>query len=726
MAASRKLQGEIQQVLKKVEEGVSIFDETWDKVYAAGQQSLKEKYEGDLKKEIKKLQRLRDQIKTWIANNDIKDKSQLVDARKIIESKMEQFKVCEKDTKTKAYSKEGLAREAKLDPKEAMREEKRGWVKECIEQLHDLENAVEADKEKLMSAKGSKSKNRDLMEKCDNKIQKHKWHIARLELIIKLLDNEELDPAQLDDITDSLEYYIESAADDDGALGVEHEFDIYEDLGLDELNPTAFELSPRGGDDGADKTESKADAAVESTEAKKVSASSVINALNTNTVSKARPAPTAAKTTTTAKPAAKTPATTSKTPATTAKTEKKTPVSFTQAAAAGTTASTTNTTPTTQSTTTPVPPATTASVVAKHPDNAAAPEKKSTPAAELPATSTTSQPTTSTPLAPTTASPNKVPAAVVPASTSVVGSAVGPEGNTPGTSAVVGAKVEQVSASSTAMSPKPTSVVAPSEVPKSPLPSGALSGSPHVSGQQGVLGIGTQSPAPSQTLSGANSPLPSQPMTSPSRLPAATNPFGIGGLLPSMGAIGQPAGGFAGPPSFPSMSSHGLPTAPQQKLTPDQLVSLNMLKHSMMNSPESLETEKPNNSFGYTPRNLYTHSHPAFPSTPLFTTSSENNALFERLPMDALFFVFYFQQGTYQQFLAAKQLKKHSWRFHRKYMTWFQRHEEPKIATDDFEEGTYVYFDYESGWCQRIKSEFKFEYAYLEDELNSPSTNNES
>jgi CCR4-NOT transcription complex subunit 3 len=59
--------------------------------------------------------------------------------------------------------------------------------------------------------------------------------------------------------------------------------------------------------------------------------------------------------------------------------------------------------------------------------------------------------------------------------------------------------------------------------------------------------------------------------------------------------------------------------------------------------------------------------------------------------------VFYFQQGTYQQYLAAKQLKKHSWRFHKKYMTWFQRHEEPKIANEEYEEGTYVYFDYESG-----------------------------
>lgn len=51
-------------------------------------------------------------------------------------------------------------------------------------------------------------------------------------------------------------------------------------------------------------------------------------------------------------------------------------------------------------------------------------------------------------------------------------------------------------------------------------------------------------------------------------------------------------------------------------------------------------------------------------------------------------------QNTYQQYLAAKELKKQSWRFHKKYNTWFQRHEEPKLATDDYEQGTYVYFDF--------------------------------
>ena len=47
---------------------------------------FQEKYEEDLKKEIKKLQRLRDQIKTWVASGEVKDKSTLMDNRKLIET----------------------------------------------------------------------------------------------------------------------------------------------------------------------------------------------------------------------------------------------------------------------------------------------------------------------------------------------------------------------------------------------------------------------------------------------------------------------------------------------------------------------------------------------------------------------------------------------------------------------------------------------------------------
>lgn len=53
---------------------------------ASTNQTQKEKLEMDLKTQIKKLQRLRDQIKTWVASNDIKDKSQLMENRRLIET----------------------------------------------------------------------------------------------------------------------------------------------------------------------------------------------------------------------------------------------------------------------------------------------------------------------------------------------------------------------------------------------------------------------------------------------------------------------------------------------------------------------------------------------------------------------------------------------------------------------------------------------------------------
>lgn len=67
-------------------EGVEVFENIYDKMQASTNQTQKEKLETDLKTQIKKLQRLRDQIKTWVASNDIKDKTALLDNRRLIET----------------------------------------------------------------------------------------------------------------------------------------------------------------------------------------------------------------------------------------------------------------------------------------------------------------------------------------------------------------------------------------------------------------------------------------------------------------------------------------------------------------------------------------------------------------------------------------------------------------------------------------------------------------
>ena len=57
MSSAKKLQGEIDRVLKSVVEGQEVFEDIWQKVHEASTPAQKEKFEGELKTQIKKLQR---------------------------------------------------------------------------------------------------------------------------------------------------------------------------------------------------------------------------------------------------------------------------------------------------------------------------------------------------------------------------------------------------------------------------------------------------------------------------------------------------------------------------------------------------------------------------------------------------------------------------------------------------------------------------------------------
>lgn len=77
---------EIDRTLKQVDSGVEVFESTFEKLGMATNATQKDKLETDLKTQIKKLQRMRDTIKNWLGSSDIKDKTSLMDHRKLIES----------------------------------------------------------------------------------------------------------------------------------------------------------------------------------------------------------------------------------------------------------------------------------------------------------------------------------------------------------------------------------------------------------------------------------------------------------------------------------------------------------------------------------------------------------------------------------------------------------------------------------------------------------------
>ncbi|XP_040909402.1 CCR4-NOT transcription complex subunit 3b isoform X2 [Toxotes jaculatrix] len=172
----------------------------------------------------------------------------------------------------------------------------------------------------------------------------------------------------------------------------------------------------------------------------------------------------------------------------------------------------------------------------------------------------------------------------------------------------------------------------------------------------------------------------------------------------------------SGPPSAPQPSLSEVSIPPSLGVCPlgpvplskDQLYQQAMEEAAWTHMPHPSDSERIRQYLMRNPCPTLPFHHQVPPP------HSDTVEFYQRLSTETLFFIFYYLEGTKAQYLAAKALKKQSWRFHTKYMMWFQRHEEPKTITDEFEQGTYIYFDYEK-WGQRKKEGFTFEYRYLED-----------
>ena len=112
---------------------------------------------------------------------------------------MERFKVVERETKTKAYSKEGLTSSTKLDPAEKERYEVCEWLNSCIEKLNIHMDLFEAEIESLTGAKKKKSKNAndDKIEDLKALLEKHRDHIQKLETLLRMVNNDSVNIEQV-------------------------------------------------------------------------------------------------------------------------------------------------------------------------------------------------------------------------------------------------------------------------------------------------------------------------------------------------------------------------------------------------------------------------------------------------------------------------------------------------------------------------------------------------
>uniref|UniRef100_A0A0L0NW92 General negative regulator of transcription subunit n=1 Tax=Candidozyma auris TaxID=498019 RepID=A0A0L0NW92_CANAR len=236
--STRKLQQECDKLQKKITEGLLVFDDIHEKIGQTDNASQKERLEGDLRKEIKKLQRCRDQVKQWLGDSSVKlDKNLLQDNRSKIENAMERFKEVERVSKMKQFSNEGLEMQTKLgatDEDEAKKNEACRYITDILEEL-GRQNELLSGELSGYSGKKKLGNAQVAIDELNQKIDRNNLHIGKLEQILHNLTNEQLKPERIDEIKDDLDYYVEN---NQAADFIEYN-DFYDQLELDEA-PESF------------------------------------------------------------------------------------------------------------------------------------------------------------------------------------------------------------------------------------------------------------------------------------------------------------------------------------------------------------------------------------------------------------------------------------------------------------------------------------------------------
>lgn len=590
---------------------------------------------------------------------------------------METFKAVEKEMKTKAYSKEGLSAAAKLDPKEKEKQETCDFLSEMVDELDRQIETIEAEAESLQAnmKKGKKDTGKaDRISELERTAERHKWHQSKLELLRRALENGGVDTEDVKAIEESIKYYVENNQEVDFM----EDDSIYDELNLDE------EEDLYGMNNDADKVSSQDAQSIHNEEPPDTEG--VGRSGSVSIAAKAKPTSTAEA------PAAanRRPSVQLKSPLPALATlHTSLPANVNGAASIGMKPAPLPTISTGQ-------PLKYASAAAA----AAASDKSGLGIAPLPPPPGAAAPASQAPSrTSTTASP-----AAAPSQPAVV--------------------------SQSPSQPPPPEPAKPTEAPsairhvaKSPVPAAAARETTQKAETPSHPSQATQTTAPIETSD--------KTQTGPSQ---DSRPDSLdSGVALTNGDVSKAQ------EEEDEESVYHLPSSLQDLLDSYNVTKRNVGSHvpderlltiSRQTAPSPFDAEKP---YHYKPQSPYPYTPTYYPQEPL--AIFDDPRLYTRIDTDTLFYAFYYRQGTYQQYLAAKALKGQSWRFHKQYQTWFQRHEEPKNITEEYEQGTYRFFDYESTWyvftslldfglslmfgnrMNRRKADFKFAYKFLEDDL---------
>ncbi|KAI9228714.1 MAG: Not1 N-terminal domain, CCR4-Not complex component-domain-containing protein, partial [Piptocephalis tieghemiana] len=722
---------EIDRVIKKVDEGIEGFVELMDKMNTTTNPSQKEKLEGESKREIKKLQRLRDQIKTWQTSNDIKDKNLLNQYRRRIEEQMETFKVVEKELKTKAFSKEGLNLAAKIDPKDREKQQLASWIASQVEELTTQVERAEAEQESLQ-AQGRKAKRDSAkaarIDELEHLNERRKWHCSRLELCQRLIQNGSLAMERFREIKDDIEYYVESNDEPD----FEEDDEVYTVLGLEDEEDTyliSSEIFGSGSSNGPNPSQPDSLEPSEPSESSEPSSSGKrSNSLGTEPHSyKSSSSPSSSDADSGGLKAIPTSRSSS------------------SSSSSSSLSSSTSSSTSTGQITTPRKSTSVPTIASSLPDDKR--DKDSTDSIPTTTTTTTSSKIRSHPALDGSSVGSLVPSGGTTSKSDLSSSSPSHstsqmrKGSHVGLSLAQGKSGEpQARRLPPSSSGKPLDIKGgippPPSISSTASTSSSISSTTSSSPSSSTPATPTRISTYSQTVqSGLDLPTSSSPQQTKATLSpreakaplASTASQSSSDQTPTSSSSTETSSTSIHPQLNPILGDllASFDTAQKNALSLEKALAPPLLSVQQALEAAYLQLPKRGDLLRtlpkYTPAQPFPNSPPYYPSQP---PPMIPDAFYATVDLDTLFFIFYYRPGSHEQYRAAKEIKRRGWRFNTKHLAWFLRASPstsaspgidsgeqapplPRQVTDTYEQGVYEVFDYEGAWCKRKKADFR-------------------
>lgn len=214
----------METIFKKIHEGLDLFNYYFSRHEASNNDSQREKLESDLKKEIKKLQKFRDQIKNWQGNDALEATiapQKLQEHRRLVEEAMECYKEVEKNSKMKSFSNQSImlasleqgGRELSQDALEAYE-----FLAGVVDDLNEQNEGLDEEYEKLSQKKSRKntlSAVEERKQEIDTFRLRNELHIEDLETIMSYLKSRKVSVDLVLAIQEDLKFYVESNQEPD-------------------------------------------------------------------------------------------------------------------------------------------------------------------------------------------------------------------------------------------------------------------------------------------------------------------------------------------------------------------------------------------------------------------------------------------------------------------------------------------------------------------------------